>query len=247
MSDIIIGRNAVIETFKSGLDIEKIYLQNNMRGEFEVEIRNLCRDHGVPLAKVPDAKLNELSRNKVHQGVIAYVSAITYVDYHDVIKESMEKGRTPLLVILDNITDVRNIGAIARSAHYFGSDGLIIAGSFSGRINEDTIKASAGAILQLPISRANSLFTVVSDLQSLGIKVVATSLKDAVIPNESDLNEPLAIIMGSEDKGVHYKVLEIVDEVIKIPAVADFDSLNVSVATGIILYECNRQRSAATT
>jgi 23S rRNA (guanosine2251-2'-O)-methyltransferase len=243
MSDIIIGRNAVIEAFKSGLDIEKIYLQNYMRGEFEVEIRNLCRDHGIPLAKVPDQKLNEISRNKVHQGVVAYVSPITYVTYQDIVTKASEEGRKPLLVILDSITDVRNIGAIARSAHYFGSDGLIIAGSFSGRINEDTIKASSGAILQIPISRASSLFTVVSDLQSLGIKVIATSLKEAIPPHESDLTEPLAIIMGSEDKGVHYKVLEIVDEVVKIPSVADFDSLNVSVATGIVLYECNKQRT----
>ncbi len=244
MSDIIIGRNAVIEAFKSGQDIEKVYLLNTMRGEYEVEIRNLCKDHNVPLAKVPDPKLNEIARNKVHQGVIAYTSPMSYVDYKDVIAKSIAAGKEPLLVILDSITDVRNIGAIARSAYYFGCDGIIVAGNVSGRINEDTIKASAGAILQLPISRASSLFTVVSDLQSLGIKVVATSLKNSIVPHESDMTGPMAIIMGAEDKGVHYKVLEIVDEVLKIPAITDFDSLNVSVATGILLYECSKQRGS---
>lgn len=242
MSDIIFGKNAVIEAFQNGKDIEKVFLLNTMRGEFEVQIRNLCKDKSIPLAKVPEIKLNELSKNKAHQGVIALISPIRYFEYADIISAAFESGQTPLIVVLDGVTDIRNIGAISRSAYYFGAHGLIITGNFTGQINEDVVKTSSGAILSLPVSRVASLLHLVSDLQSLGIKVVATSLKDAIEPRNSDMTEPLAIIMGSEDKGIHYKVLEIVDEVVKIPAFNDFDSLNVSVASGVLLYECTRQR-----
>ena len=228
MTDLIFGKNAVIEAFDAGLDIEKVYVLNTIRGEFEVQIRNLCRDNNIPLVKVPEIKLNELSKYKAHQGFVALISPIKYIDFKDIIANAFEKGQVPLIVVLDGVTDVRNIGAVCRSAYYFGADGIIISGNFAGRISEDTVKTSAGAIL--------------SELQSLGLKVIATSLKDAVNPENSDLSVPTAIILGSEDKGLHYKVLEIVDEVIKIPAIGDFDSLNVSVAAGILLYESARQR-----
>ena len=242
MSDLIYGRNAVSEAFNAGLDIEKVFVLNSIRGEYEIEIRGLCKETNVPIAKVPEVKLNELSKFKVHQGVVALISPIKYFDYKNILTSVFEAGNTPLFVILDGVTDVRNIGAISRSAYFFGADAIIISGNFAGRINEDTVKTSAGAILKLPVSRVNSLLTLVSDLQSLGVKVVATSLKDAIDPSTSDMREPLAIILGAEDKGLHYKVLEIVDEVIRIPAFSDFDSLNVSVAAGILLYECRNQR-----
>jgi 23S rRNA (guanosine2251-2'-O)-methyltransferase len=243
MTDIIFGKNAVAEAFNAGMDIEKVFVLSNMKGEYEVQIRNLCRDHSVPLAKVPEVKLNELSKYKVHQGVVALISPIKYHEYKDIISAAVDAGQTPLMIILDGVTDVRNVGAISRSAYYFGAHGLIISGNFAGRINEDTVKSSAGAILSLPVCRVSSLLHLVSDLQSLGLKVVATSLKDAVSPEDADLKEPLAIILGAEDKGLHYKVLEIVDEAIKIPSYNDFDSLNVSVAAGVLLYECTRQRA----
>lgn len=245
MTDLIFGKNAVLEAFDAGLDIEKVFVLNNIRGEFEVQIRNLCKDANVPLAKVPEIKLNELSKFKAHQGVVALISPIKYYDHKDVIAAAFEKGEVPLLLVLDGVTDVRNIGAIARSAYFFGAQGIIICGNFGGRINEDTVKTSAGAILKLPVCRVNSLLHLVSDLQSSGLKVIATSLtKDATLPENSDLTEPIAIILGAEDKGLHYKVLEIVDEVVKIPALGEFDSLNVSVAAGVLLYECTRQRLA---
>lgn len=243
MTDLIFGKNAVLEAFNAGMDIEKVFVLNNIRGEFEVQIRNLCKDANVPLAKVPEIKLNELSKFKAHQGVVALISPIKYYDHKDIIASAFDKGEVPLIIVLDGVTDVRNIGAISRSAYFFGAHCIIISGNFAGRINEDTVKTSAGAILKIPVSRVSSLLHLVSDLQSMGLKVVATSLtKDAVIPEKSDLVEPIAIILGAEDKGLHYKVLEIVDEVVKITAIGDFDSLNVSVAAGVLLYECNRQR-----
>jgi 23S rRNA (guanosine2251-2'-O)-methyltransferase len=244
MSNIIIGRNAIIEAFGAGTDIEKVYVLNSVRGEFEVQIRQLCKEHNVPLAKVPEPKLNDLSKSRNHQGVVALTSPISYVEYTDVIAQAFDAGRQPLLVVLDSITDVRNIGAIARSSYYFGVDGIIISGNFKGQINEDTIKASAGAIANMPISRANSLFNLMADLQSMGIQVVATSLtSNAILPHESDLTMPTAILLGSEDRGIHPKALDVVDIVVKIPSSSDFDSLNVSVAAGIVLYECFHQRN----
>ncbi|MBC7884018.1 MAG: 23S rRNA (guanosine(2251)-2'-O)-methyltransferase RlmB [Saprospiraceae bacterium] len=243
MTDLIYGRNAVIEAFDAGLDIEKVFVLNNIRGEYEIKIRNLCKVANVPLAKVPEIKLNELSKYKAHQGIIAMISPIKYYEFQDIISSAFDQGRIPLVVVLDGVTDVRNIGAIARSAYYFGADALIISGNFAGSINEDTVKTSAGAILKLSVCRTSSLLSLVSNLQSSGLKVVATSLKDSIEPEKSDMKEPLAIILGAEDKGLHYKVLELVDEVIKIPSFNDFDSLNVSVAAGILLYECKKQRS----
>lgn len=246
MTDLIFGKNAVIEAFDANLDIEKVFVLNSIRGEFEVQIRNLCKDANIPLAKVPEIKLNELSKFKAHQGVVALISPIKYYDHKDIITSAFEKGETPLCIVLDGVTDVRNIGAIARSAYFFGAHAIIISGNFAGRINEDTVKTSAGAILKIPVSRVSSLLHLVSDLQSMGLKVVATSLsKEAILPKNSDLKEPTAILLGAEDKGLHYKVLEIVDEVVKIPAIGEFDSLNVSVAAGILLYESNRQRQAS--
>ncbi|MBL0099160.1 MAG: 23S rRNA (guanosine(2251)-2'-O)-methyltransferase RlmB [Saprospiraceae bacterium] len=240
---MIFGKNAVIEAFDAGLDIEKVFVLANIRGEFEIQIRNLCKDNNVPLAKVPEIKLNELSRFKAHQGIVALISPIKYFDYKEVLTSAIDKDETPLIVILDGVTDVRNIGAISRSAYYFGAHCLIISGNFAGRINEDTVKTSAGAILKLPVCRVNSLLTLVSELQSMGIKVVASSLNESVAPHQCDLKEASAIILGAEDKGLHYKVLELVDEVIRIPSYNDFDSLNVSVAAGILLYEITHQRA----
>ncbi len=246
MTDVIYGRNTILEAFSSGMDIEKVFVLSTLKGEFEVQIRNICRDNNVPLAKVPEIKLNELTRFKaVHQGVVATISPIKYADYREIIADVISQGQKPLIVVMDGVTDVRNIGAVARSAHFFGAHTLIISGSFSGRISEDTVKTSAGAILKIPVCRVNSLLHLVSELQAMGIVVIASSLKDAIEPTACEFSEPVAIILGSEDKGLHYKVLEIVDQVVKIPAHSDFDSLNVSVAGGILLYEAMRQRANA--
>lgn len=248
MSDIIYGRNAVSEAFKFGKSIEKVFMLHSIRGEFEVQIRRACKEQNIPLAKVPEVKLNDLAgQHAGHQGIVAIIPAITYVDYATVIRLALASDRAPLLVIVDGVTDVRNLGAIARSAYFFGAHGMIITGNASGRINEDAIKASAGALLQLPVARASSIFQLISDLQAAGVIVAATSLTQAVSVHTCDMKEPLAIVLGSEGKGLNNKVLEIVDYTLQIPAVNVFDSLNVSVAAGIMLYEASRQRTAPST
>lgn len=243
MTDVIYGRNTVMEAFSSGMDIEKVFVLSTLKGEFEVQIRNICRDQNIPMAKVPEVKLNELTKYKaVHQGVVATISPIKYIDYKEIIAEVTSNGQKPLIVVMDGVTDVRNIGAVARSAYFFGAHALIISGNFAGRISEDTVKTSAGAIMKIPVCRVSSLLHLVSELQAMGIIVIASSLKDAVEPHDCEFSEPVALVLGSEDKGLHYKVLEVVDQVVKIPAYNDFDSLNVSVAGGILLYEAMRQR-----
>ena len=165
MSHIIYGKNAVLEAFNSDLDIEKVFILQSLRGELEIAVRQFCKEKNIPLSKVPESKINDLARDKTHQGVVAFTSPVKYIDYNEMISRVPET-ETPLFVVLDSVTDVRNIGAIARSALFFGAHGLIISGSASGRINEETVKASSGAILSLPVARANSNFNLISDLQS---------------------------------------------------------------------------------
>ena len=240
MSQLIFGKNPVLEAFGSGQNIEKVYLLATLRGETEIKIRNLCKDHNIPLAKVPEIKLDDLTKKKNHQGLVAMLSPVTYHTMEKVMSDVVDKKG--FMVILDNVTDVRNIGGIARSAYFFGASALVLSGNFSGQINEDTVKTSAGAILQIPICRTGSLLSVMADLQNKGIMTYATDVKGKLLPYEADYQHPTAIIMGAEEKGLHYKVLESADETIKIEGTGSFDSLNVGVATGILLYEISRQR-----
>lgn len=241
MSQVIFGKNPVLEAFSSKQSIEKVYILATLRGELEIKIRNLCKEHSVPLAKVPEVKLDEISKKKLHQGLAAIISPVKYVDFVQMLEKTVADNG--YIVLLDNVTDVRNMGAIARSCYYFGASGLVIAGNFSGQINEDSVKTSAGAILKLPLSRVNSVLTAVAEMQNKGLVVVAADVKGKKRPDEVDLKFPTAFIMGAEEKGLHYKVLETADETIRIEGKGDFDSLNVSVATGICLYEIVRQRN----
>lgn len=235
MSQIIFGKNPVIEAFTSGQNLEKVYILATLRGETEIKIRNLCKEYNVPLAKVPDIKLNEICKNKTHQGIAAMISPVSYIPFESLMEETLlTKG---FFMVLDQVTDVRNIGAIARSAYYFGATGLVLAGNYSGQINEDTVKTSAGAILKLKLCRVNSLLSAVSEMQNRGIWVVAADVKGQKTLREATFSEGTAILVGAEGKGLHYKVTAIADETISVPGEGHFDSLNVSVAAGIIMYE----------
>lgn len=235
MSQIIFGKNPVIESFSAGQNLEKVYILATLRGETEIKIRNLCKEHNIPLAKVPEVKLNELCRNKAHQGIAAIISPVTYCSFESLIQETLDTNG--FFVVLDQVTDVRNIGAIARSAFYFGATGLVLAGNYSGQVNEDTVKTSAGAILKLKLCRVGSILTAVSEMQNRGIWVTASDVKGQKTVKEATFDGPVSILLGAEDKGLHYKVTAIADETISVPGAGNFDSLNVSVAAGIILYE----------
>lgn len=238
---LIIGRKAVIEAMQAGKQLERIYLQSTVHGEVIEEIRMLADKFQVPINKVPIEKLNNFNVSN-HEGCIAQIAKVQYQDLQDVISFVVEKGETPLFLILDGITDIRNIGGIARSAYCFGVHAIIIPDKGVGALNEDAILTSAGALEKLAVCRVNSLMKAVDELHLNGIKVFASEMKAGRELSGMGLNEPCAIIMGGEEQGVYPALMKICDDQFRIPMTGDFDSLNVSVAAGIILYEVMKQR-----
>ncbi len=201
----------------------------------------MAAHNAVPVNYVPVAKLNTFNAGD-HEGVVAQIARVRYQSLQDVISWVVENGQTPLLLILDGITDIRNIGGIARTAYCTGVHAIIIPDKGVGALNEDAILTSAGALEKIAVCRVSSLMKAVDDLHLNGIKVFASEMKAAKNITEIDFTEPCAIVMGSEEKGIYTALIKICDEKIKIPMAGDFESLNVSVATGIILYEAMKQR-----
>jgi 23S rRNA (guanosine2251-2'-O)-methyltransferase len=239
---LVIGRAAVLEALKTGKQLERIYLQTTIHGAVVDEIKHQAEKHLVPINKVPVEKLNSFNISN-HEGCVALISKIQYQNLQDVISFIVEQGQVPLFLILDGITDIRNIGAIARSAFCFGVNGIIIPDKGVGALNEDAILTSAGALEKIAICRVNSLMKTIDELHLNGIKVFASEMTATKKVFELVLDEPCAIVMGGEEHGVYQPLLKICDEQFQIPMLTDFDSLNVSVATGIILYEVMRQRT----
>ena len=239
--DIIYGRHPVLEALNSGAPIDKVFLQQGTRGEFEKELRNLCKTHEVPFTIIPGAKIGRMTRGN-HQGVIAQMAAAAYQKTEDLIPMLYEQGLTPLLLLLDGVTDVRNLGAIARSAEVCGAHGLIIPQKNSAGLTADSVKSSAGALLRLPVCREKSLVNTVSLLQNSGIKVIASDLQAEQYLHELTLTEPLCIVMGAEGEGISEGVGRAADVRFKIPQAGELNSFNVSVAAGILLYETMRAR-----
>ncbi len=240
-SSLIIGRKAVIEAMQNGKQLERIYLQATVHGEVIDEIKKLAEEKLVPINKVPVEKLNNFNVSN-HEGCVALISKIQYQNLQDIISFVVEKGETPLFLILDGITDIRNIGGIARSAFCFGVHAIIIPDKGVGALNEDAITTSAGALEQMAVCRVNSLMKAVDELHLNGIKVYASEMTAQKNVAAINFAEPVAIVMGSEDKGIYPALMKICDAAFKIPMTGDFESLNVSVATGIILYEVSKQR-----
>jgi 23S rRNA (guanosine2251-2'-O)-methyltransferase len=240
-SSLIIGRQPLIESLNAGRAIDKILLQINASGDILHSIRELAKKNKVPLQMVPVEKLNSITRAN-HQGVIAFAALVSYMDLQQVIDHVVGSGEMPLMVILDGVTDVRNIGGIARTAVCCGAQALIIPDKGVGALNEEAMKSSAGALEKIHVCRVNSLMKAVDELHLNGIKVFASDMKADKNLHEVNLNEPCAVVMGSENKGVFPALMKICDEKFKIPMAGGFESLNVSVATGIILYEAVKQR-----
>ena len=242
--NLIFGRHPVVDAIQSGAQLDKILLQQGVRGEFEKEIRQLCRVHDIPLQYIPKERMNKLTKGN-HQGTIGYMSLLTYYRLEDLVPGIFEKGETPLILLLDRVTDVRNFGAIARSAEVSGAHALVIPKTGSALINAEAIKTSAGALTRLPVCRENSLVTAIEFLQMSGIQSFASDLKASRYVFELDLSMPCALIAGSEDEGVHPSLLSRVQECFLIPQKGETDSFNVSVATGIMLYEVLGHRMKA--
>jgi len=239
--NIIAGRNPVMEVLKSDQPVDKILLFKNASGDVINEIRSLAKQLNVPVQYVPNEKLNAIT-NANHQGVIAFKSSIVYQDLQQVIDWVHSKGETILFLMLDGITDIRNIGAIARSAVCCGAQAIIIPDKGVGAFNEDAMKSSAGALEHIQICRVNSLLKALDTLHLNGVKVCTSEMKAEKKVFEIDLTVPCCIVMGNEEKGVQPYMNKAADEHFTIPMVGNFDSLNVSVACGIILYEAMKQR-----
>ena len=240
-NSLIIGRQPLIEAIQSGRGIDKILFQKNISGDSIGTIRQLAKDNNIPIQQVPPEKLFSLTRAN-HQGVIAFAALVSYMNLQQVVDHVVSKGEVPLFVMLDGVTDVRNIGAIARTAVCYGSQALIIPDKGVGALNEEAMKSSAGALEKINVCRVNSLMKAVDELHLNGIKVFASEMTATQLLNNVDFREPCCIVMGSEDKGVFPPLMKICDEKFRIPMVGKFESLNVSVATGIILYEGMKQR-----
>lgn len=240
-SSLIIGRQPLAEALQSGKPIDKIMLQKNASGDVLNTIRQLARDKNIPVQVVPVEKLNGLTKAS-HQGVIAFAARVQYMDLQEVIDYTVSAGEVPLFLMLDGITDVRNIGAIARSAVCCGAQTLIIPDKGVGALNEEAMKSSAGALEKVHICRVNSLLKAVDTLHLNGIKVFTSEMRADMNVSDLPFADPCCIIMGAEGKGVQPYLAKAADHFFKIPMASAFDSFNVSVAAGIILYEAMKHR-----
>ncbi len=241
--DFIFGIRAIIEAIRAGKEIDKLLIQQDVgKSALMSELLGLAKSEQIPLQRVPVFKLNKITA-KNHQGAIAFLSQIDYVSFENILQSTFEKAEVPLFLLLDSITDVRNLGAIARSAEGLGVHCLIVPEKNSAQINNDAIKTSAGALHHLPVARVKSLLHAVKYLQEAGLQVVACTEKATENIYEVDFSIPTALVMGSEDAGIATAILKQCEKLAKIPMQGKVDSLNVSVSAGIVLYEVIRQRA----
>lgn len=238
-ADFVFGINSVIETLRSEKEIDKVLLLKEMKHVEEIE--TLARERGVPVQKVPVEKLNRVTM-KNHQGAIAFVSSVNFSSLSNVVTTVFEAGQTPLVVILDRVTDVRNFGAISRSAECSGVHAIVVPTRGGAQINGDAMKTSSGALSHIPVCRETDLLNTITYLRNSGFQIVSCTEKGDDFIYDPDYTLPTAIIMGSEEDGISESLIKASDYKAKIPLQGKVDSLNVSVASGVIFFEAVRQR-----
>ena len=241
-NQMVFGIRAVMEAIDSGKEIESLFVQRGLSGPLFAEFKALVKEHNISFQQVPIEKLNRITR-KNHQGIIAVISPITYQDIEDLLPVIYEKGETPLLLMLDGVTDVRNMGAIARTAECAGVHAIIVPKKGSAEINPDAIKTSAGALYKIPVCRQDSLSRVARFLIDSGVQLVVSTEKTKESIYDVDYTTPSCIIMGAEDVGVSDDLIRISDKLAKIPMFGEIESLNVSVSAAVVIYEAVRQRN----
>ncbi len=242
MDNRIFGIRPIAEAIEAGKQIEKLYLRKGAEGQLMQELRDLCFRHKIRVQEVPVEKLNRLTRGN-HQGAVAQISTIEYVDLTDIL-ERVPEDETPLIVIFDGVTDVRNFGGIARSAECSGAHGIISPLKNSAPVNAEAIRASSGALTSIPVCRVGSIRNTIKQLQVEGFQIVAATEKSRKLIYDADFRRPTAIVMGSEDMGISKEVLKLCDEQLAIPLIGHIESLNVSAAAAVMLFEVVRQRIA---
>jgi 23S rRNA (guanosine2251-2'-O)-methyltransferase len=240
---IVYGLRPVIEALSSGVQIERVLIQNGLNSSLLNELRSKLKEGDVPFQYVPVEKLNKMTTGN-HQGVVATIAAVKYRPFVELMEDlCADEARMPLVVLLDHVTDVRNMGAIARTAECAGVDALVVPDRGSAALNEDAIKTSSGALLRLPVCREQNLKTVVNLAKQYGCQIVASTEKGAVHYREVDFRKPTLLIMGNEETGISPELLKMSDVRAKLPIVGEVQSLNVSVAAGVMMYEALEQRN----
>ncbi|WP_099366781.1 23S rRNA (guanosine(2251)-2'-O)-methyltransferase RlmB [Sphingobacterium sp. 1.A.4] len=243
-NQMVFGIRAVMEAIDSGKEIESLFVQRGLSGPLFAEFKAMVKEYELSFQQVPIEKLNRITK-KNHQGVIAVISPITYHNVEDILSEIYEKGETPLFIMLDGVTDVRNMGAIARTAECAGVHAIIVPKKGSAEINPDAIKTSAGALYKIPVCRQDSLSKTSKFLIESGVQLVVSTEKTEESIYSVDYTVPTCIIMGAEDVGVSDDLIRISDKLAKIPMFGEIESLNVSVSAGVVIYEALRQRHKA--
>ncbi len=238
--NLVFGIRPVAEAVESGKQIEKIYMRKGADGQLMNDLRDLCLRHRLRVQEVPVEKLNRLTKGN-HQGVVAQMAAIEYVELQDIL-ERVPDDETPLIVLFDGITDIRNFGGIARSAECAGAHGIITSLKNSAPVNAEAMKASAGALNRIPVCRVGSIRNTIKTLQAEGFRVVAATEHSRKLIYDADFRQPTVIIMGSEEKGISKETLKLCDEQLAIPLIGAIESLNVSAAAAVMLFEVVRQR-----
>jgi len=241
-SDCIFGLRPVIEAIKAGKQIDRLLVRQGLQGALYHELMTEVRNHNIVYQVVPLERI-ELVTRKNHQGVLAWLSLIEYQYIANLLPMVWEKGEDPLIVALDGVSDVRNFGAIVRTAECLGAHAIVIPEKGSARITPDAIKTSAGALHTFPVCREKSIVRAVEFLKESGLKVFCAADKAAKSSQDTDLKGPAVLVMGSEDKGISRELIALADSVVSIPMKGTIESLNVSVAAGILIYEISRQRS----
>jgi 23S rRNA (guanosine2251-2'-O)-methyltransferase len=244
--EYIYGTRAVIEAINTGKTIEKVFIKTGLNNELYQQLLSLIRENEIPFQFVPIEKINRITR-KNHQGVLAFISPIEYTNIEMLLPVLYETGKEPILLILDQITDVRNFGAITRSAECAGVQAIIIPEKGMARIGADAIKTSAGAINYVPICKVNNLLKTINYLKDSGIQIIAATEKADKIYTDGNFKCPVAIVMGSEESGISQSILNIADQKLKIPLLGSIESLNVSVSAALMMYEAVRQRNYSRT
>ncbi len=239
--NLIFGIRPMIESLKAGKEFDKVFVQIGLKGDLSGELFRLMKLGNILYQKVPLEKLNRITR-KNHQGVIAFASLVSYQPVNEIVQMAFEKGESPLLIVLDRITDVRNFGAIARTAECAGVHGIIIPAQNSAQINADAMKTSAGALNFIPISKVQNLSRTLDSLKESGVQLVAATEKASKSYTQVDFSLPTALIVGSEEDGISPAFLKKADQAVKIPITGKTESLNASVAAALMIYEVVRQR-----
>lgn len=240
-TDFIFGIRSIQEAIRSGKEIDRVLVKKGLSGELFQELFDDIKASNIPFQYVPIEKLNRVTR-KNHQGVVAFISPISYDNIETIIPGLFEQGKNPFVLILDSLTDVRNIGAIARTAECAGVDAIVVPEKGSAQINADALKTSAGALHHIPVCRTKSLLQTVRFLKESGLTMIAATEKAAELYFSGDYRQPVAIIMGSEETGISTDLLRVSDKLVKIPVTGKIASLNVSAAASVLIYEVVKQR-----